>query len=693
MSITERIEQMYCAWLEAKGYQQREGQLRMIGFIDRVLQSKRPRIGVVEAGTGTGKTIAYATSAVPIGKEQGKRVVIVTATVALQDQITGKDLPELRTLTDIPFTYVLAKGRRRYVCPRRLSHSANATSAQVLDSLAEVNTTEREVGRNYVELFDSFVHGNWTGDIDHSPVAMSPRLWQPITTDARGCINNVCEWYSRCPYFKARAQFADVDVVVTNYDLLLSHLRIESDILPAAEDCIYVLDEAHHLAPKTMDAFSKSFGLIATESLLRDVNRGMVRLLEQLDDPDLLKRYVGEFSHANDLYGNLCKQLHKHIANLEFRDDREGTRRCRFEYGEVPPDIQAIAAQLAKVCQDIAVSIERVAGWLKEQGESNQATLGGNVSLDVLDELTAATQHFDEARELLLDFGYAEHGSVCGRWIEHITHESREEWRLKSVPIEISEILSDKLWNRASATIFTSATLNAGDDFRHFMSSVGLEESKVALLALDSPFDFQKAVEFCVPKMTNEPAAGEGQSYSDEVARVLPKLLELEQSALVLFTSRSMMESVSARLPERVRRYCMVQSASGRHALLEEHRKRIDSRKSSYIFGLASYREGIDLPGAYCRHVIVTRLPFDVPTDPIVESKKELLQKSGIEGYQLFLQLQVPEATLKLVQACGRLIRNEHDWGRITVLDRRIVTKHYGKQMLEALPNYRRVIQ
>ena len=693
MSITERIDRMYGAWLEAKGFQPREGQARMIDFIGQVLQTQRPRVGAVEAGTGTGKTIAYATAAIPIGKEQGKRIVIVTATVALQDQITGKDLPELRTLTDVPFTFVLAKGRRRYVCPRRLSHSANSTDAQALHSLSDQDSAERKLGAKYVELLESFLHGKWTGDIDQSPVALNPRHWQSITTDSRGCSNNMCDWYSRCPYFKAREQFSDVDVVVTNYDLLLSHLRIDSDILPAAEDCIYVLDEAHHLAPKTMDAFSKSFGLVATASLLEEVNGRLSHLLEQIDEPSPLQGYFGEFSLAREFIGNLNNHLHSCIAKLKFRDDREGIRRCRFDNGLVPTEMQSVAAQLAKAFQDVSAAIVRVCGWLKEQSESDEVQLKGRVQLDILDELTAAEQEFDEARELLLDFGYAEQGSVCGRWIEHITHESREEWRLKSVPIEISAILSEKLWNRASATIFTSATLNAGDDFRHFTTSVGLENSSVALLALESPFDFQKAVTFCVPKMVNEPGGADGQSYSNEVVRILPKLLAQEQSALVLFTSRSMMESVAEELPEKVRRNCIVQSTSGRHALLDEHRRRIDSRKPSYIFGLASYREGIDLPGAYCRHVIVTRLPFEVPTDPILESKKELLQKTGIEGYQSFLQLQVPEATLKLVQACGRLIRNEQDWGRITVLDRRIVSRRYGKQMLEALPNYRLVIE
>ena len=692
MSITERIDHMYSAWLDAKSYSSREGQVRMIQFIRDTLQSRRPRIGVVEAGTGTGKTIAYAASTIPAGRAQDKRVVIVTATVALQDQISGKDLPELRTLTDVPFTFVLAKGRRRYVCPSRLSQSANSTDTQALVRLADSDAEERKVGQKYIELYDAFVAGSWNGDVDQAPETLGQQHWKTVTTDARGCTNNMCTWYNRCPYFKVREQFANVDVIVTNYDLLLSHLRIGTDILPAAEDTIYVLDEAHHLVPKTMGAFTKSCNLVSIETLLHKTRARLTKLLEQMDHQPPLHGLYGEFAEAQEYSGTLIDALRQYVSKLEFRDDREGVRRHRFVEGVVPEELQALAAQLANQFADSVASIVKITSWLRDENEGNERQLGGDAFLELIDELSDAEQQFDEARELLLDFGYTEHDLVSGRWIEHITSKSDEEWRFKSVPIEISEILSERLWNRANATIFTSATLNAGDDFSHFKSTVGLDSS-VNALALESPFDFQRAVTFCVPKMASEPKNSDSQSFSKEVARVLPRLMLQEQSALVLFNSRSMMEEVFKLLPNRVRTACLMQTSSGRHALLEKHKRTIDSGQSSYILGLASYREGVDLPGDYCRHVIVTRLPFEVPTDPIIESKQEILEKSGIDGYRLFQKLQLPEATLKLTQACGRLIRNESDWGRITVLDRRIVSRRYGKQILDALPNYRRVIE
>ena len=679
---------MYEAWLEGKNFRARDGQLQMIQFIEEALRTEAPRIALVEAGPGTGKTIAYSTAAIPSGLNQDKRVVIVTATVALQDQVTSKDLPELRVMSDVPFSYVLAKGRQRYVCPRRLNTAANTTDAQALTNLASAGKDQSEEGVRYVELFDAFSSGRWNGDLDHSPVAMQQRHWSTVTTDSRGCTSNACNWYSRCPYYKAREQFSDADVIVTNYDLLLSHLRLDTDILPPIEDCIFVLDEAHNLVPKTMSAFSKSFSVVASGMRLNEIKSNLEHLIEQFGDDSDLSRSLGEFSEHHEYARSLLKRLITIIRRLDFGEDWEGVSQFRFKDGSVPEDIQAFAAQLSTQFSAMNTAVSNVCSWLREHADAPNSEFESDVVTERLNDFVSADQQLEESCELLSDFGHANESSVSSRWVEHVTHESIEEWRLKSVPVEINQILVDKIWSKAYATILTSATLDAGDDFLHFKSEIGVDPD-TRTLGLESPFDLERTVTLQIPEMETIPGGKTTKQNYTEIANLLPELLNQEKSALVLFSSKVAMDTIYNALPKKTQRNCLVQNKIGRHALLEMHKQRIDLGEVSFIFGLASYREGIDLPGDYCRHVIITRLPFDVPTDPILESKKELMLKAGFEQSHLFTRYQVPKATLRLTQACGRLIRNESDWGRITILDRRIVSRGYGEQMLNALPNYR----
>ena len=688
MTLEASFNPMYEVWLKGKDFRARDGQLQMIQFIEDALGTKPPRMAIVEAGPGTGKTIAYSTASIPIGHKQNKRVVIVTATVALQDQVTSKDLPELRVMSDVPFSYVLAKGRQRYVCPRRLNSAVNTTDAQALTNLASTGKDPSEDSVRYVELFDAFTNGGWNGDLDHSPVAMQQRHWSTITTDSRGCTSNACNWYSRCPYYKAREQFGDADVIVTNYDLLLSHLRLGTDILPPIEDCIFVLDEAHNLIPKTMSAFSKSFSVVASGMRLNETKSNLEHLIEQFgSDPDL-SRSLGEFSEHHEYARSLLKRLITIIRRLDFGEGWEGVSQFRFKEGSVPEDIQAFAAQLSTQFSAMNTAVSNVCSWLREHADAPNPEFESDVVTERLNDFVTADQQLEESCELLSDFGHANESSVSSRWVEHVTHESIEEWRLKSVPVEINQILVDKIWSKAHATILTSATLDAGDEFLHFKSEIGVEPA-TKTLSLESPFDLERTVTLQIPEMQTIPGGKTTKQNYKEIAELLPEFLNQEKSALVLFSSRVAMDTIYNDLPKETQRNCLVQNKIGRHALLEMHKRRIDRGQVSFIFGLASYREGIDLPGDYCRHVIITRLPFDVPTDPILESKKELMLKAGYEQSHLFSRYQVPQATLRLTQACGRLIRNESDWGRITILDRRIVSRSYGDQMLNALPNYR----
>ena len=245
--IKQNIQTAYSDWLQARDFKARRGQREMIAAIARVLCSngENGRLAVIEAGTGTGKTAAYCLSALPIGAALGKTIVISTATIALQEQIVLRDLPDLQERTGLKFEVALAKGRRRYVCPKRLDeHVANPGQSELPGFMA---LSDDDLAQ-YQILSEAFKDNTWNGEVDSWPDQLDSETWQSISTDHRGCTNRRCSFFGQCPFFKARTQLDNVELIVANHDLVLADLSLGGGaVLSAPEDTIYILDEAHHL--------------------------------------------------------------------------------------------------------------------------------------------------------------------------------------------------------------------------------------------------------------------------------------------------------------------------------------------------------------------------------------------------------------------------------------------------------------
>ena len=253
-----------------------------------------------------------------------------------------------------------------------------------------------------------------------------------------------------------------------------------------------------------------------------------------------------------------------------------------------------------------------------------------------------------------------------------------------SAPIEPGPLLQEWLWSRSYAGVATSATLAALGRFDRFFERSGLQEAEG--VRISSPFDYPNVAVLSVPNMHSSPK--DFPAHTAEVAELLPALLAKEQSALVLCTSwRQLRGLVDGLADAETAAALQVQGQRSKQAMLKAHHERVDAGQSSYLLGLASFAEGVDLPGAYCRHVIVVKLPFSVPDDPVDAAIAELAEA---EGRNPFMEISVPDAAMKLVQACGRLIRNENDQGRITLLDKRVLTHRYGQALLDSLPPFRR---
>ena len=678
--VKAEIQEAYRSWLTKRGFKPRRGQREMIAEIARALSAESDRLCVVEAGTGTGKTIAYCLAAIPLARALDKHVVIATATVALQEQVALRDLPDLKRHTGLDFKSTLAKGRSRYVCLKRLDDRIGFDSSREAPLF---EPPDAEALSMYQRLQGAFADGSWDGDRDSWPEGLSLEAWASVTNDRAGCGAGRCSYYHQCPFFKARQQAADVDVVVANHDLVLADLGLGGGVvLPDPGETIYVFDEAHHLPDKTRSHFTHAARLRATNEWLTQLVGSVETMARRFNDPRELQRARKRLADESGDMRNQLADVERMLRDLPFVARDERTEIYRFPRGDVPEP-------LADVARPLGQAFGSVSAILEELRESLEAAIDGELDWDNAEQaetwLPAISQLAGRAASghgLFTDFG-ADGESSAARWASHRTFDSGDDIELTSAPLDPGAILSSRLWDACYGAVATSATLCAVGTFDRFRQLAGVLAG-ASEARIPSPFDFPRVATFSVPRMQSNP--GDSAAHTEELAALLPDLLELERSALALFTSWRQFNAVSASLPEAILERCRLQDTASKQRLLEEHREAIDAGEPSYLFGLASFAEGVDLPGDYCRHVIIAKIPFAVPDDPVDEAIAEWLEA---QGRNPFFEISVPDASLRLVQACGRLIRHETDGGRITLLDRRIVTRRYGQALLDSLPPYR----
>ncbi len=671
------IQDAYSTWLGNRGFRARRGQRQMIADIARGL-TEDDRLCVVEAGTGTGKTAAYCLAAIPVAKARDKRVVISTATVALQEQVALRDLPDLKSHANLDFSFTIAKGRSRYVCLQRLDDRL-AYDPERERLFGPPNAEHLEIYRRLETAFDT---GTWDGDLDNWADGVPPTAWTPVTNDRVGCHGRRCKYYHQCPVFRARADVADADVVVANHDLVLTDLRIGGGVvLPDPAETIFVLDEAHHLPAKTRDQFTAHAALHGCADWLKQVSTSMETMARRFNQPREVQRARERLAEEAGGADDLIATVGTIVGDLPFEARDPDTETYRFPLGEIP-------APLAEASAPLGESFGGVANVLVELGNDLDEVVEGNLDWPNAEQAESWRPTIGQlasraaaAEALFSDYGNSSSVSAA-RWVSRGLTE-REDIELTSVPLMPGEILKDCLWSSCHGALATSATLCALGTFARFRETAGLVGS-VRESRIPSPFDFERVATFSVPRMRAEPSAS--QDHTEEVAALLPDLLRLEQSALVLFNSWWQFNAVVESLPPEIRSNCRLQGEASKQRLIRDHTKAIEEGQASYLFGLASFAEGVDLPGDYCRHVIVARIPFGVPDEPVDQAVAEWLEN---QGRNPFMELSLPDASLRLVQACGRLIRSERDQGRITLLDRRIVTRRYGESLLAALPPYR----
>lgn len=695
------------------GYEEREGQLAMARGVAAGLSDRR--LVLCEAGTGTGKTFAYLVPAVLWAVRNKATVVVSTGTINLQEQIAEKDVPFLQQGFLPDFRAVLVKGRGNYVSLRR------AREAAKLGADAFESEEERAATEDLIEWAESTERG----DRNELVPAPHPDAWERVESQADNCLGSRCPSYRDCHFYRTRREAKQAQILIVNHHLLFADLAAKAEIgnfntaavLPPYDRLI--LDEAH----KVEEVASAWFGTTLSEAgmlkrlgrlmSLKKRNKGLLASLEsslakipvstaedeqRLSDVasiigvDLrpLVRSTGEavrvlFGIARD-----APLLREATAEGAGTSAGRGARNARILPQPRDKEDELWRQDLAETLRETRLRITRLVKKarfadeiLRDVDGPTLAPLTGRIL-----EFRSKINRLEAAGRDMLHFArYADDDHV--RWIELARRNRKLRASLKTAPLVVGPILREQLWEKLKAGVLASATLRTDRGFAFMRDELGLRESvspRVDELTVPSPFDFKAQCRLLLPNDHSEPRA---PGFLDDTCYVIDRLTEItEGRAFLLFTSYRFLESVYRRLagPLQDRGLTLFkQGELSRGELLQRFR----STAGAVLFGTDSFWEGVDVPGRALELVVVTKMPFRVPSEPLQEARAERIEKNG--GVP-FVEMTLPQAILKLRQGFGRLIRSRSDRGLVALLDRRVLTRRYGESVLSALPPVTRVI-
>ncbi|NOT69543.1 MAG: ATP-dependent DNA helicase [Methylophilaceae bacterium] len=608
------------------GYRMRSQQLEMAQAIETAIQKNQQL--VAEAGTGTGKTFAYLVPALL----SGGKVIISTGTKTLQDQLYNRDLPAVRNALKVPVTVAMLKGRANYVCHFHLERSAS-----------EGRFMSRE-DANYVHIIRNFVENSQTGDKSElNAVPENATIWPGVTSTRDNCLGQECTFVKDCFVLEARKRALAADVVVVNHHLFFADVMLRdegiAELLPSANTVIF--DEAHQL-PEVAGLF---FGEDISTSQLMDLARDAEAefLTTARDCPALQEA---------------ANKLEKAVRDFRLVFALEGSR---------------FPVQKALALKNFEADFSTMQTQLKALADVLETQAPRDPALENCWQRAAALQ------QQLQRWQKAENANLV-RWVEVFS----QSVQLHATPLSVAEGFGKQLAAQPRAWIFTSATLAVKSDFSHYLGQMGLAEASTGYW--NSPFDYGQQALFYVPQSMPDPNS---PSYTASVAAVaLPVIKASRGRAFVLCTSLRAMREVHALLKEAFANDgldypLLMQGESSRSELLERFRK----LGNAVLVGSQSFWEGVDVRGDALSTVIIDKLPFAAPDDPVLAAR---IDKMKEEGKNAFMEYQLPYAVITLKQGAGRLIRDEGDRGVLMICDPRLISKPYGRRIWQSLPPMKR---
>ncbi|MBD2782634.1 ATP-dependent DNA helicase DinG [Xenorhabdus sp. 42] len=689
MALSSSIKNQISQWYKAlsshiDGFIPRAPQRQMIAEVAKTLADEEGRHLVIEAPTGVGKTLSYLIPGIAVSRAEQKPLVVSTANVALQDQIYSKDLPLLRKIIpDLKFTG--AFGRARYVCPRNLEAICAAEGEQidlmflVEDKTEVANSEERELCRRLRSDYTTFV---WDGLRDHHQLALSDSLWKKVSTDKVNCLARNCQFYHRCPFFLARREIENADVVIANHSLVMAALESES-VLPEAKNLLLVLDEGHHIPDVARDSLEVE-GEITSFQLNGQLDT-FVRYVEQ---------YLVQFRPAKPPALANMPRLQTHCATLResFKELAEITQALSpergeaeeylFALGKLPDSLLLCCQQLFKLTDGLRGLAEAILNDLSDQTAKQDIV---RLHRSIL-QASQALGYFENMAKLwrLASQEESSHAPIS-KWLTRRHEKNQSHLYFHCAGIRVSEQLTQLLWRNIPHVVVTSATLRSLNSFSRIQELTGLHENHHdRFVTLSSPFEHVRQGRLIIPKMALEPTIQKEMEHLEEMARYfrLQVMERKHRGMLILFSSLRAMEGFLTFVTD-LRLMLLVQGDQPRYRLVETHCKRIDEGQSSVLVGLQSFAEGLDLKGDYLSQVHIHKIAFPPVTNPVVITESEWLK--SLKRYPFEVQ-SLPSASFNLIQQVGRLIRSHECYGDVVIYDNRLLTKRYGARLLNSLP-------
>jgi ATP-dependent DNA helicase DinG len=626
---------------KARNFEYRPEQQAMAAAIAQSLEEARHL--VVEAGTGVGKSLAYLVPAVLFAHEQGKKAIVSTHTINLQEQLLHKDIPIVQKILPIEFEAALMKGRQNYLCPRRLQRALQQANELF-------NTTEQA---DLARLAD-WARTTADGTLSDFPIEPDPKVWAQVCSEAHICTTKTCGQDPRCFFQQAKRRLLAADLVVINHTLLFMLLGSAEEQEDREEGYLFpndflIFDEAHtveQVASRQVGFGVSQYGLRATIQRLYNA-----------------RSKKGLFTVTRDAAGvtlaaSIVEEADRFFAAIDARANFKKGRECRVREADFVAD-QITGRLTALQARIIDVVRKTEDEFLKAELQE----LGRRIA-----ENRAAISIFLQQSEP--NYVY---------WIER-TGKTSQNISLNAAPVDVAPVLRRMLFRENCASVMTSATLAVGrPDLAYFRERIGADDAQP--LHLGSPFDFQKQMKlFVVRRMPDPRDDAYGAALAEWVAHFVE---DTEGRAFVLFTSYRSMQQLAEEMDDFFATRKMNLLVQGKGAPRSQLLEQFKNTPRSVLFGTDSFWMGVDVPGDALSNVIITRLPFAVPDHPLIEAKLELIQARGGDA---FTEYSLPEAILKFRQGVGRLIRNKTDRGIVVILDNRIVTKPYGRAFLKALP-------
>nr|WP_242519229.1 ATP-dependent DNA helicase [Halochromatium roseum] len=640
---------------------------------------------ICEAGTGTGKTFAYLVPALL----SGRKAVISTGTRNLQDQLFQRDIPLIRAALGAPIEIALLKGRANYLCRYRL------------ELAFEEPTRHRPEVRAHLQQVRDWSSHTLQGDIAELPIPENDPVWPAVTSTADNCLGQGCPVFNDCHLLEARRRAQAAEIVVVNHHLLCADLALRDEgfgeVLPAAD--VFIIDEAHQLPEVAASFFGVSISARQLIELARDV-----AACDRRDAGD-----VPDLPLACDALQQAVAELRLSLSQDLGYEDRRGPWQQIAEAQGVQMALDGLTEALDALASTLEPIADRSRGL--EQAAARVTAMRARLELLLADEPTPETQQGpedqpgygrdnhpaeplryerdpehqasapDASRDQIGAHGAVQPGGERGseptrvRWFDL----QGRSFRFHQTPLDVSEVFREQRHRHQAAWVFTSATLAVGRSFAHFAGRVGCEDAETA--QWDSPFDYaQQALLYCPSGMPEPSQSG----YTTRVIEIAHEVIRLSQGrAFLLFTSHRALRQAAAQLESRISYPLLVQGHAPRAELIERFRQ----LGNAVLLGTSSFWEGVDVRGEALSCVIIDKLPFSSPADPILQARADALKRQGGNPFRDF---QLPQAVIALKQGAGRLIRDHQDRGVLVVCDPRLNSRGYGRIFLNSLPPMRR---